>query len=266
MSNEPKCTTPPAGWTCSREPGHSGPCAASPAVPAPKSEWDVATNPVLRYADSYRDMARQGAEQVSVWAVIADLERNIAPLFVMSLEPVGWMAAGELFIERDRAIDRAGKTPVIGLVDAGAVSRLRQFETAYKEWMDKTDWMDPAHPRELGMHRADAIKQRFDALRADNEALACNLRGKHALTGATYEHLVKERDCLRLRLDLVHLARESAKIEIDGLKALNDGLRDQLADVSSKLEMMAANSDDGDVVEICREALRGLSDSTGTKS
>lgn len=25
------CIVPPEGWTCSRDPGHEGPCAASPA-------------------------------------------------------------------------------------------------------------------------------------------------------------------------------------------------------------------------------------------
>lgn len=38
-------------------------------------------NPVLAYADSYRDMAKQGVESIPVWSVITDLERNIAPLF-----------------------------------------------------------------------------------------------------------------------------------------------------------------------------------------
>jgi hypothetical protein len=33
-------------------------------------------------------------------------------------------------------------------------------------------------------------------LRADNEALVVNLRGKHSLTGATYTHLIAERDRL----------------------------------------------------------------------
>jgi hypothetical protein len=27
-----KCQIPPEGWTCSREPGHDGPCAADPEV------------------------------------------------------------------------------------------------------------------------------------------------------------------------------------------------------------------------------------------
>lgn len=29
------CKVPPAGWQCSREPGHPGPCAARP-IPPPK--------------------------------------------------------------------------------------------------------------------------------------------------------------------------------------------------------------------------------------
>lgn len=38
-------------------------------------------NPVLAYADSYRDMEKQGVESVPIWSVITDLERNIAPLY-----------------------------------------------------------------------------------------------------------------------------------------------------------------------------------------
>ncbi|MEH8990308.1 hypothetical protein RAG39_03075 [Klebsiella quasipneumoniae subsp. quasipneumoniae] len=38
-------------------------------------------NPVLTYADSYRDMTKQGVESVPIWSVITDLERNIAPLY-----------------------------------------------------------------------------------------------------------------------------------------------------------------------------------------
>lgn len=38
-------------------------------------------NPVLAYADSYRDMAKRGVESIPVWSVITDLERNIAPLY-----------------------------------------------------------------------------------------------------------------------------------------------------------------------------------------
>lgn len=49
------------------------------ALAAMDSEPD--RNPVLAYADSYRDMAKQGVESVPIWGVITDLERNIAPLY-----------------------------------------------------------------------------------------------------------------------------------------------------------------------------------------
>ncbi|HFU6520060.1 TPA: DUF551 domain-containing protein, partial [Klebsiella pneumoniae] len=47
-----------------------------PVQPVADSEPD--RNPVLAYADSYRDMAKQGVESVPIWSVITDLERNIA--------------------------------------------------------------------------------------------------------------------------------------------------------------------------------------------
>ena len=45
-------------------------------------------NPVLAYADSYRDMAKRGVESIPVWSVITDLERNIAPLYTAPPAPV----------------------------------------------------------------------------------------------------------------------------------------------------------------------------------
>lgn len=64
-----------------------------PAQPVADSEPE--RNPVLAYADSYRDMAKQGVESVPIWSVITDLERNIAPLYrhaqpAKGLELAGW--------------------------------------------------------------------------------------------------------------------------------------------------------------------------------
>lgn len=47
----------------------------------PVADREPDRNPVLAYADSYRDMAKQGVESVPIWSVITDLERNIAPLY-----------------------------------------------------------------------------------------------------------------------------------------------------------------------------------------
>ncbi|MGT9110831.1 MULTISPECIES: hypothetical protein [Klebsiella] len=57
-----------------------------PAQPVAGSEPD--RNPVLAYADSYRDMAKQGVESVPIWSVITDLERNIAPLYRHAQQPL----------------------------------------------------------------------------------------------------------------------------------------------------------------------------------
>ncbi len=57
-----------------------------PVQPVADSEPD--RNPVLAYADSYRDMAKQGVESVPIWSVITDLERNIAPVYRHAQQPV----------------------------------------------------------------------------------------------------------------------------------------------------------------------------------
>ncbi len=76
-----------------------------PAQPVEDSEPD--RNPVLAYADSYRDMAKQGVESVPIWSVITDIERNIAPLYrhaqpapvVQCPFPCGWDNLNKLAIQ-----------------------------------------------------------------------------------------------------------------------------------------------------------------------
>ena len=81
-------------------------------------------------------------------------------------EPVGWLPLLD--------------TPHVDPIE---IKRLRQFQAAYMEWSDKTDWVQQtAAPRELGMHRADAIKQRFDTLSA-------KLAERDALWSRVIDHL-----------------------------------------------------------------------------
>lgn len=55
---------------------------------------------------------------------------------------------------------------------AAELRRLHQHEVAHSEWLDKTEWVqDTAHYSELGEHRADVIKKRFDRLHALNQEL-----------------------------------------------------------------------------------------------
>ncbi|WP_431614510.1 hypothetical protein [Enterobacter kobei] len=62
-------------------------------------------NPVLAYADSYRNMANHGVESIPVWSVITDLERNIAPLFTAPPAPVSVPAAMEMDDDFDSAFE-----------------------------------------------------------------------------------------------------------------------------------------------------------------
>ena len=62
-------------------------------------------NPVLAYADSYRNMANHGVESIPVWSVITDLERNIAPLFTAPPAPISVPAAMEMDDDFDSAFE-----------------------------------------------------------------------------------------------------------------------------------------------------------------
>ncbi|HFO0273500.1 TPA: DUF551 domain-containing protein [Enterobacter asburiae] len=62
-------------------------------------------NPVLAYADSYRNMANHGVESIPVWSVITDMERNIAPLFTAPPAPVSVPAAMEMDDDFDSAFE-----------------------------------------------------------------------------------------------------------------------------------------------------------------
>lgn len=51
-------------------------------------------------------------------------------------------------------------------------ARVNSLEFAFNEWLDKTDWVqDTGQALELGMHRADVLRARIEALDAANKAL-----------------------------------------------------------------------------------------------
>ena len=69
------------------------------------------------------------------------------------------------------------------------------------------------------LDRLEAAEKERDALRAENETLAANLRGKHSTAGATYAHLIAERDALRAAVRHEADCVEACKSEIDALRA-----------------------------------------------
>lgn len=59
---------------------------------------------------------------------------------------------------------------------AAEMRRLHIVEQAFQQWITKTEWVQKsAQSHELGMHRADVIKQRFDQLLTENQQLRADL-------------------------------------------------------------------------------------------
>ncbi|MCC3745289.1 DUF551 domain-containing protein [Rouxiella badensis] len=78
-------------------------------------------NPVLGYADSYRSMAKQGVDNVPIWCVITDLERNIAPLFTDAQPmPAGekWTKCSDRMPEYGRYLVKCEDPVGLGIVTA----------------------------------------------------------------------------------------------------------------------------------------------------
>jgi len=52
-------------------------------------------------------------------------------------------------------------------------ARNERLEASHAEWISKTDWVqESAWPKELGLHRADVLRQRIDRLERELSALA----------------------------------------------------------------------------------------------
>ncbi|UZJ58580.1 hypothetical protein OKW98_18560 [Pseudomonas sp. KU26590] len=90
------------------------------------------------------------------------------------------------------------------------IERLQRFETAYKEFSDKTDWVrpDPAG-QEVGMHVADILRKRCDDLTSHNQAQAdeiVRLRKDQVEAISDYNAAVDRKDkfigeCDRLKIE-----------------------------------------------------------------
>ncbi|MEJ6316058.1 DUF551 domain-containing protein [Enterobacter hormaechei] len=107
-------------------------------------------NPVLAYADSYRNMANQGVESIPVWSVITDLERNIAPLFTAPPAPISVPAAMEMDDDFDSAFEH-GKA--VGW-NAYRAAMLQGAETV-QGWIPCSERMPSAGEKVLA-YRPDA--------------------------------------------------------------------------------------------------------------
>lgn len=76
---------------------------------------------------------------------------------------------------------------------------------ACSEWAEKTDWARPFQPKELGKHICDVIKDRFEALKTENEQSSNHC----VIVGNLLERVVAERDQLKAENEALKKACES---------------------------------------------------------
>lgn len=92
-----------------------------------------------------------------------------------------------MFEANAKFIVAANPSAVLELITE--IQRLRQFEVAYKEYSDKTDWVqENAHWSELGMHRADVLRKRCDDAASQLQAQADQLKKLMAENEALRKH------------------------------------------------------------------------------
>ena len=116
--------------------------------------------------------------------------------------------------------------------------RLQRFETAYKEFSDKTDWVRPnPATQELGMHVADILRKRCDDLTAHCQAQADEV--------------------VALREELKPLEEELQKTELRALKFIHrfNASTDLCRELRLALEAIEALEDPAPASKIAYDAL-----------
>lgn len=150
------------------------------ALAAMDSEPDL--NPVLAYADSYRDMAKQGVESVPIWSVITDLERNIAPLYrhaqpVPEKYNIGDATMRHIFTptgmtdvsDMQAVFDRV--EAVLGVVEQPALAGVDDDVRNVIGLLGNNEWVDHCTSTELG-HRLESEITRLYNWRSAQQAQA----------------------------------------------------------------------------------------------
>jgi len=83
-----RCQLPPAGWFCTREPGHEGPCAAY-AVPMYATGW---ASPILGRVYNEVDKLRRDLAQNSESGIDESLRALLEAIELADTELVGMSA------------------------------------------------------------------------------------------------------------------------------------------------------------------------------
>jgi hypothetical protein len=179
-----KCTLPPKGWLCSREAGHTGPCAAIPepspvvnvTIPHLAAGYSVSIEIEERDADGR--LVRLGGHKVTgktsvpfnLSVTLDDVESGDGQSKLNLLRA----QVAALTIERDEADRRAGAAE-------------REKADIRKTKNLQTEWLDNAKLR-AGHHRNDSFDLVYDELlgiRAETKMLEKDFAGLLEFYGVT---------------------------------------------------------------------------------
>ncbi|MGS0941602.1 hypothetical protein ACVA51_13720 [Pseudomonas luteola] len=97
--------------------------------------------------------------------------------------------------------------------------RLKKFETAYMQWIDKTEWARAlVEPKELGKHLADVMRERIERLREEVERLSNALE----VAERSVENEVKRRNQYALESDELDRQVEALKADAERYRHMRE--------------------------------------------
>ncbi|WPH84120.1 hypothetical protein R8548_06790 [Klebsiella pneumoniae] len=149
---------------------HVNQCAALFEIALAAIDGEQDRNPVLGYADSYRDMAKQGVESVPIWSVITDLERNIAPLY-RHAQPAPVVPNGLRLALSNAGIAAPESDEMLAATCEKHIQALVTWVKDRKPFQPAPvvpsfeEWLSAANRKPLGWVK-DAMREAYDACRA----------------------------------------------------------------------------------------------------
>jgi predicted RNase H-like nuclease (RuvC/YqgF family) len=166
--------------------------------------------------------------------------QKLKALAQKQVNPANWFQSGEIVegVEPEDLEYIAAANPAAMLELIAEIERLQRFETAYKEFSDKTDWVVPdPSGQEIGMHVADILRKRCDDLTSHNQAQADEI--------------------VRLREELKPLEDELQKTELRALKFIHrfNAATDLGRELRLALEAIEALEDSARASKIAYDAL-----------
>ena len=215
-----------------------------PAQPVADSEPD--RNPVLAYADSYRDMAKQGVESVPIWSVITDIERNIAPLY-RHAQP----AVDSEFIPKN--LDKA-----LGVLGMAIPESREEFNFQTERWIQRLidrviRYADEFQEQPASVVPQDVLEalQKLARIRLELNDFDGDRRGIADCLGDAEEALIEVVNRRAAMLQAGTLINEGTKQAWTGIPDIDNAIN--MLDRIDTLE-----SCDDDRIEAVKTVLRGL--------